>query len=197
MTQARNLVPMLSLCLVALMAGSWWLGRRSAQTQHLPPVPSQSGPGNASGTAPAEEEADTRTFAVVLCRGLVRGNEEGSKPLVIPPKASQVRLEARVAVAYPRYEVVLQTAENKRILSKGDLEAEAFPSGRRIFLYVSRTMLPPGDYVLTVHGVPASGRAETAAEYSFRVGAAELEGPVPVSAGCTGSQSAHSNVINS
>lgn len=192
MIRTRNLVPVLSLCLVVLMAGSWRLGRRSAQTQHLPPVPSQSGPGNASGTA---EEADTRTFAVVLCRGLVRGNEEGSKPLVIPAKANQVRLEARVAVAYPRYEALLQTAENKRVLSKGNLEAEAFPSGRRIFLYVSRSILPPGDYVLTVRGVPTSGKAETVAEYSFRVGTAELGALVPVSAWPT-SQSAHSHVIN-
>jgi hypothetical protein len=109
-------------------------------------------------------------MAVVLSRGLVRGNEEGSKPLVIPPEVSQVRLEARVEVDYPRYEAVLQTAESKRIWSKGDLEAQAFPGGKRILLlYLSSSLLPHGDYILTVRGLPTPGSPETVAEYPFRV----------------------------
>jgi hypothetical protein len=175
------------------MAGSWWLGRRSAQPQRFTPAPPQSGAGNASGTAPAaqEEKTDTTTLAVVLCRGLVRGKEDGSKPVLIPPVTNQVRLEARVEVIYQRYEAVLQTAESKPIWSQRNLEAEEFPGGRRIFLYVSKSLLPPGDYVVTVHGLPTSGSPETVAEYSFRVGTAELGARVPVSALSTSSPSAY------
>ena len=121
-------------------------------------------------------------MAVVLSRGLVRGNEEESKPLVIPPEVRQIRLEARVEVDYPRYEALLQTAESKGIWSKGDLEAKAFPGGKRIILYLSSDVLPPGDYILTLRGLPTAGSPETAAEYVFHVGKSEPNQRVPVPA---------------
>jgi hypothetical protein len=179
MDRTHNLIPVVSMSLVILMAGSWWLGRRSVRPQPLPSATSQDVSGNASGSAAPtaeEHEPDTKTLAVVLSRGLVRGNEEGSKPLVIPPKVNQVRLEARVEVDYPHYEAVLQTAESKQIWSKGDMEAQAFPGGKRILLYVSSSLLPPGDYILTVHGLPTAGSPETVAEYSFRVGTSQPGG---------------------
>ena len=188
MNRTRILLPVLSLSLVILMAGSWWLGRRSVRPLQLPPA--SNAPSPAAPTA-GEQEPDTRTLAVVLSRGLVRGNEEGSKPLVIPPKVNQVRLEARVEVNYPHYEAVLQTAESKRIWSKGDLEAQAFPGGKRILLYVSSSLLPPGDYILTVHGLPTDGSPETVAEYSFRVGMSQPGARAPVSAWSKGSPSAY------
>jgi anti-sigma factor RsiW len=170
-TQHRMvLVPALSATILVLIVGGWWLGRRSVQPSQLPPGPPQTAsPGAAAPTA-GEQEPEARTIAVVLSRGLVRGNEEGSKPLVIPPEVSQVRLEARVEVNYPRYEAVLQTAESKRIWSQGDLEAQAFPGGKRILLYLSSSLLPPGVYILTVRGLPTAGSPETVAEYSFRIG---------------------------
>jgi anti-sigma factor RsiW len=167
------LVPALSVTILVLIAGGWWLGRRSVQLSQLPPAAHQTASGNAPGAAApmaGEQEPEARTIAVVLSRGLVRGNGEGSKPLVIPPEVSQVRLEARVEVSYPRYEAVLQTAEGKRIWSKGDLEAQAFPGGKRVLLYISSSLLPPGDYILILRGLPAAGSPETVAEYAFRIG---------------------------
>ena len=169
MNRSRDL-PVLSLSLVILIAGSWWLGRRSVQPSQLPPGPRQTASANTAAPTAGEQELEARTIAVVLSRGLVRGNEEGSKPLVIPPEVSQVRLEARVEVNYPRYEAVLQTAESKRIWSKGDLEAQAFPGGKKILLYLSSSLLPPGDYILTLRGLPKAGSPETVAEYAFRIG---------------------------
>ena len=168
MNQNRNLL-VLSLSLVIPMAGSWWLGRRSVQLSQLQPAPHQAASGN------------------VLSRGLVRGNEEGAKPLVIPPEVSQVRLEARVEVDYPRYEAVLQTAESKRIWSKGDLEAQAFPGGKRVLFYISSSLLPPGDYILSLRGLPTAGSPETVAEYSFRVETSQRDAGAPVSAWTKGS----------
>ena len=51
--------------------------------------------------------------------------------MVIPPGVSQVRLEARIEIDYPRYEAVLQTIESKRIWSQGDLTAEPFSGGQK------------------------------------------------------------------
>jgi hypothetical protein len=188
------LVPALSVTILLLMVGGWWWGRRSVQPSQLSPAPPQTASGNAPGTAAptaGEQEPEARTIAVVLSRGLVRGNEEGSNPLVIPPEVNQVRLEARVEVDYPRYEAVLQTAESKRIWSKGDLEAQAFPGGKRILLYLSSSLLPPGDYILTLRGLPTAGRPETAAEYAFRVGTSQPGAQVPVSAWSKESPSAY------
>src|SRR5258708_36943861 len=115
MNKNRNLL-VLSLSLVIPMAGSWWLGRRSVQLSQLQPAPHQTASGNAPGAAAptaGEQEPEARTIAVVLSRGLVRGNEEGSKPLVIPPDGSQVRLEWRVELSYPSYDAVLQTTASR------------------------------------------------------------------------------------
>lgn len=105
---------------------------------------------------------------VVLNHGLVRGNEE-SKPVVIPPEVNQVRFEARVDADYPRYEAALQTAEGERLWSRGRLAAQALPDGKRILLYVPSDLLLPGDYILTLRGLPPAGGAETVAEYAFHV----------------------------
>ena len=163
------LVPALSVAILVLVVGSWWLGRRRAQPPQLSTAPTQTASPRAAAHR-GEPEPDRRTIAIVLSRGLARGSEKESKSIVIPPEVSQVRLEARVEVSYPRYEAVLQTAESKRIWGKGDLESQAFPEGKRIVLSISSSLLPTGDYILTVRGLPSAGSPETVAEYSFRIG---------------------------
>ena len=174
-----------SLSLVILMAVSWWLGRRSTQPPQLATAPTQTALPHGTAPTGGEQEPDRRTIAVVLRRGLARGSEEKSKHIMIPPEVSQVRLEARVEVSYPRYEVVLQAAEGKRIWGKGDLEGQAFPEGKRIVTTLSSSLLPTGDYILTVRGLPAAGSAETVAEYAFRVEASQPGARAPISA-CSG-----------
>jgi hypothetical protein len=99
----------------------------------------------------------------------VRGGEQKSRPVVILPDVRRVRLEARFEGDYPSYEAVLQTAENKRIWSKGNLKDRPFPGGKRILFELSSSLLPTGDYILTLRGIPAAGSPETVAEYTFRV----------------------------
>jgi hypothetical protein len=43
-------------------------------------------------------------------------------------------------------------------------------------------LLPPGDYILTLRGLPTAGSPETVAEYAFRVGTSQPGAEVPVSA---------------
>jgi anti-sigma factor RsiW len=161
-------VPALSVTILVLLAGSWWLGRRGSQ---VPPGTSQTASVNTpSGgrLSTGGQGPETRTMGFVLNRGLIRGSE-GSEPLVIPPEVSQVRLEARVEADYPLYEAVLQTVESKQIWTKGNLEAETVPGGKRILLYLSSSLLTPGDYILTLRGLPPAGHPEIVAEYTFRV----------------------------
>jgi anti-sigma factor RsiW len=159
-------VSAVSMILLALLAGSWW--RRS--TSIHPPPSSQAASGNTPGGAPSKggAAAGIRTMGFALNRGLVRGGEE-SELLLIPAEVTQVRLEARIEADYPRYQAVLQTVDSKQIWSKRDLEAEAFPGGKRVLLTVSSSLLSSGDYILTVRGQPTAGSAQTVAEYAFRV----------------------------
>ena len=169
-------IPAVSAVLVVLVVGSWWLVRRSMQT-------SLSGPDAASRARglPSQEpkpqpqapthapEPEANTVAFVLTPGLTRGGAQESSLLVIPAGVSQVRLEARVEGDYTSYEAVLQTAESKGIWRKGNLKAQVFPEGKKIFLDVPSSLLAPGDYILTLRGLPASGSREIVAEYAFRV----------------------------
>jgi hypothetical protein len=179
-TQSRLvLIPAMSLILAILIMGIWWLGRKSVQplqtrnasgavapttgppTNQAPPVQTQ--------RSPESPEPEGGTIAVVLSPGLVRGGDQNSRTVVISPDVSRVRLEARFEGDYPSYEAVLQTAENKRIWSEGSLKLQTFRGGKRVLLYISSSLLQPGDYILTLRGLPAAGNPETVAEYSFRV----------------------------
>lgn len=170
------LIPALSTTLLVLVAGSWWLVRRSTQSSRIASgaastaggLPAKaSEPQARTSTPSAEQEATTAAF--VLTPGLIRGGEQESTPLVIPGGASRVRLEARFEADYLSYQAVLQTAEGKRIWSEGNLNAQSSPSGKRVFLDLASSLLPPGDYILTLRGSAVSGRPETVAEYAFRV----------------------------
>lgn len=170
MSTKSNVVPVL-LSLAILMAGSYWLGRRSTQLPQ-PPAASRTAPDGEevkADRATGEQRLQAGMMVIALRRGLMRGNEGASEPVVIPPEVSRVRFEARVEVNYPRYEAVLQTAENKRIWSQTDPEAQLFSGGKRIVLDVAPQLLPPGDYILSIRGLPTSGSPETVAEYTFHV----------------------------
>jgi hypothetical protein len=173
------LIPALSLTLVVLVVGSWWLVLRNIQSSRNAPTTASTASGS-PGQAPKPQpqtsipapEPGARTVAFVLTPGLIRGGVEESRPLVIPAGVSRVRLEARVDVGgdYSNFEAVLQTAENKRIWSERNLNAQTFPGGKIVFLDLSSSLLPPGDYILTLRGLTVARHHETVAEYGFRVG---------------------------
>ncbi len=160
------LVPALTFTIFILMAGSWWLGRRSVQPQE--PETASRTSGGVSSTV-GEPRGEAAVITLVLNRGLMRSREKESKPVVIPPEASRVRLEAPIEIDYPRYEAMLQTVEGTRIWSQGDLTAQLSSGGKRVVLELSSSLLPPGDYILTLRGLPTKGWPETVAEYAFRI----------------------------
>jgi anti-sigma factor RsiW len=162
------LVPALTTALVILIVGGWWVERRSARPPTTGALRGQA-PEAQAAKRPPMQPPEAKTLAVVLTPGLARGGEE-SRLVVIPSDVGRVRFEARFEGDYPRYHAMLATVEGRQIWSgEGNLEAQAFPGGERIFLDLSSNMLPPGDYILTVRGLSVSGSAETVAEYTFRV----------------------------
>jgi hypothetical protein len=161
------LVPALCAALAILIVGVWWRDHRSVRPPATGAVPGQA-PKAQGPKLPRVQEPQAATFAVTLVPGLVRGGEE-SKPVVIPPEATRVRFEARFEGGYSRYQALLKTVEGREVWSGGNLQAETFRGGTRIFLDLSSSLLAPGDYVLTVRGLPAAGGAETVADYAFRV----------------------------
>jgi hypothetical protein len=170
------LIPALSVTLVVLVLGSWWLVRREMQSSRnasgtastVKGQPGQVPAPQPSTSSPAPEQ-EAGTFAFVLTPGLIRGGEQESGALVIPASVSRVRLEARFDADYSSYEAVLQTAEGKRIWSEGNLNVQTLPDGKRVFLDLSSSLLSPGDFILTLRGSAVAGRPETVAEYAFRV----------------------------
>jgi hypothetical protein len=157
------LIPALSATVLLLVAAGWWLAYRSGRPPTLTPVATTPQP-----HGPLQKQ-EPEVVAFMLTPGSVRGSEPGLASLVIPPTVSRVRLEARFEGDYPEYEAVLQTAEDKRVLTARNLKAQASRGGKSIFIDISSTLLSPGDYILILKGVPAAGTPETAAEYAFRV----------------------------
>jgi hypothetical protein len=167
------LAPVASVALMLLIAGSWWLGHRRAQpgqSSNAPGITQPSARPEAPVAATSQSQGpETKTLALVLTPGSVRSTEGESSTLVIPPDVAHVRLEARFAGDYPHYQATIQTAEGKGVWSQGNLAADEFSVGKRVFLNVPSTLLPTNDYILTIRGLPAAGNPETVAEYAFRV----------------------------
>jgi hypothetical protein len=166
------LMPVLSASLLLLVAAGWWLSYRGRRQLANVPSPHHAvAPGDVPGQAPGQRQASlgTGTIAFVLSPGLVRGPEQAPPSLAVPPGVTRIRLEARLEADYPSYEALLQTIENKRLWRARGLKAQTSPGGKRVYMDVSGSLLRPGDYILTLRGMPASGPSETVAEYSFRV----------------------------
>jgi anti-sigma-K factor RskA len=159
------LVPALSAAMLVLIAGSLWLTHRSPT-----PVVS-SGEGSSSDKQPQvkSEEQETKTLTLFLAGDLVRSAGQELPTLVIPSEVTQVRLEARVTRDYPRYEAILQTMEGNKISSHTGLEVHHSPAGENVVIRLPRSVLPRGDYILTIRGFSSDGRADTVAEYGFRI----------------------------
>ncbi|MBV9624261.1 MAG: hypothetical protein JOZ14_09805 [Acidobacteria bacterium] len=158
------LIPVLSATFLLLISAGWWLehrtGRQPASVASLPAPKAQ-------GSVPAQP--DRGTIALVLTPGVARGQESGLASLLIPPGASWVRLELRFEADYSNYEAVLETPENKRIWSAGNLKPEASAGTKTISVDITSSLLQRGDYILTLYGTRRVGAPITVAEYPFRV----------------------------
>jgi len=112
------------------------------------------------------ETAEAKTVSFTLIAGLVRGN--GNLPTVrVAPDTVSLRLTAPMQVTYPSYRAAVQTPEGKTLWRGPALPSAA--GGHSIAVTLPAKDIPPGDYILSVTGVTAAGREESAADFSFRV----------------------------
>ncbi len=114
-----------------------------------------------------EKELATRKpanpfLAFLLVPGLSR-DIEGSKKLLLATGVDIVRFELELKRGgYARYRIELLTLDGEQVWSQSSQSA-----GTRLQLNVPATILRPGDYMVEVKGVGATGETELAGDYYF------------------------------
>jgi len=106
-----------------------------------------------------QKPAETSVFGFVLLPGLLR-DSSGPKRLSIPAGALSVRLQLETKEKYPRYRVSVQTLDGDAVLDQDVFQPA---------IVVPARLLPAGDYMVTLHGILASGDSEEAGDFYFTV----------------------------
>jgi hypothetical protein len=105
----------------------------------------------------------------LLTPGLHRSSGDSTR-LLVPRDAKTVRLQAEFKIGdYPSFSAHLETAEGLQVWKQDKARARKTPAGKMLILDIPAARLADQDYVLTVTGIPSSGHAASAGEYSFRV----------------------------
>jgi hypothetical protein len=108
----------------------------------------------------------TGVLAITLLSGGIR--ESGSTTRVpVQPDTRRVKFKLDLAARdYPRYGVVLQTAEGLRVWSNSNL---SLTPDKFVSFEVSAKILASGDYRIVLSGVKSSGARDELDNYYFRV----------------------------
>lgn len=107
--------------------------------------------------------------AFFILSSMTRSIDE-SKPLTIPPRTKQVRLQANFSGGdYTAYSAVLKTLSDVEIHRWSDLKPRIRRNIGTVVLTLPADQLINEDYILTLSGASASGAEETIKEYAFRV----------------------------
>jgi hypothetical protein len=107
-------------------------------------------------------------ISFALTPGLVRSMEgtQGMQKVTIPPGADWVRLQLDLGTGdYKRYQAILHK-DDKEIWSQ---ITPRIQTEHAIEALVPAKILPHGDYILKLCGIPASGEPEHIESYCFRV----------------------------
>jgi hypothetical protein len=109
-----------------------------------------------------------RVVSFLLTATLVRGGGT-LQTLSLPADAASVRFTVPVmpGTSYASYRVVVQSPEGSSHWA--GTGAWPSPTAKTIAVTMPANALTPGDYILSVTGVMASGQREPAADFSFRV----------------------------
>ena len=131
------------------------------------PGPPSPGAGTIEATPPVVPSGNVLT--VILAAGLVR-DVGASRAFAIPPDTAAVRLHLLTSAHDDvRYRVSIQTPEG---VERADSPAATVPpakGSRAVEVDVPAAALAPGTYIALLSGITRDGRAETVAEYTFRV----------------------------
>lgn len=109
-------------------------------------------------------------YVVTLTPGLTRDDTSALKRVTIQGPTDGVQLQLMVPTGeYQKYQVELQTSESRTIYTQENLAAEVRDGSRKVLLTVPATLLPVGDYQLTLGGINNAGQIEPVGKYFFRV----------------------------
>jgi hypothetical protein len=107
-------------------------------------------------------------FSFLLTSNLTRGSEP--QLLAIPRAAGQVELrillESREHTAYA---AAIRAVDGAEVFSQRGIKPRAGGDGASVAVKAPATLLPAGDYILTLAGVNAQGDAEELDRYYFKV----------------------------
>lgn len=166
---------------LAAFALSWWMRdvvprppvsppRAANPTGPLEtPRPGPPSPGAGTIEAPPPVAPSGNVLTVILAAGLAR-DVGASRTFAIPPDTAAVRLRLLTSAHGDlRYRVSIQTPEG--VERAASLAATVRPAkeGWAIEVDVPAAALLPGTYIAVLGGITRDGRAETVAEYTFRV----------------------------
>lgn len=108
-------------------------------------------------------------LSVPLTGFLNRASGQGQK-FAIPAGIDIVQLQlALPATPYQSYQATLRVTDGAELFTVGDLNAQQTEAGRLLNLRLPARLLTPRDYTLSVSGRTTDGRAESVADYYFRV----------------------------
>ena len=121
-----------------------------------------------AGASPAELSVQRPLAAFLLLPGAQRGEQAGNR-ISPSPDASLVRLRLQTSrPLYPAYTATLELPDGSALWRQFRLQANA--AGPFVELGIPVSLLPAGDYVITLTGTTDSGRQEKLPSYVFRVG---------------------------
>jgi hypothetical protein len=109
-----------------------------------------------------------KTVSFVLMPGAARSSDSG-RSLLIRRGTDVVQLQLDVENQNNfQYRVDVRTADDHEIWSQDDLRARSRPGGGAVVLSLPANLLIPGDYVILLRMITATGDIEDAGEYAFR-----------------------------
>jgi hypothetical protein len=133
------------------------------QQENLAALPSPS---------PAHTQSRTVKSTVTLALTIAdtRAPQTGLQILLLPTGTQQIDIQITIKDSdYLNYEVIVQPVSRNPILNRKGLKAVQGKHGASIELSLPPSILSPGDYMLTVRGVPKAGEAEDISKSLFRV----------------------------
>ena len=156
--------------LLAVAGGLWWnwvarvhMQPERTQTQQSPTT----GPQQERAVPRPQSNPETSVVAFLLMPGAVRSSSEANA-VRISSAASVVRLQLEPeGEGYQRYRAVVETAEGREVWRQAEVKPIR-PGGSSVAVTLPASLLPPGDYVLTLSGAGAGGY-EAIADFTFRV----------------------------
>jgi hypothetical protein len=114
----------------------------------------------------------TTIATVFLTPGSLRSGGGSKSRLIIGPETTAARVQLALEKnEYPAYSATIKTVNGATVHRQSQLRARTAGAGPVLLVSIPARLLSPGDYVVHLDGLTASGQVESVSDYSFRVSA--------------------------